>query len=59
MFSVMCGRSVFSRVFAIGERSEIGLYEVPSFGFLFGFGIGVTFASFQIWGIVLVLMDRL
>ena len=45
---VMCGRSVFSRTFAIGERSEIGLYEVPSWGGLFGLGIGIILANFHI-----------
>ena len=29
MLFVMYGSSVFSRVFAITERSEIGLYDVP------------------------------
>ena len=45
------GRMIFSRVLAIGDRSDMGLYEVPMEGSLFGFGIGIIFASFQICGI--------
>ena len=26
---VICGKTISSRVFAMGERSEIGLYDVP------------------------------
>ena len=29
MFVVMCGNSIFSSVLAMGDRSAIGLYEVP------------------------------
>ena len=45
MLFVMYGSSVFSSVFAITERSEIGLYDVHMFMSLFGFGIGMMFAS--------------
>ena len=45
---VMYGNSVFSGVFAITGRSEMGLYEVPMFMSLFGFGIGIIFASFHV-----------
>ena len=45
---VMYGRSVFSSAFAITERSEIGLFDVPMFMSLFGFGFGMMFASFQV-----------
>ena len=45
MLFVMYGSSVFSIGFAITERSEMGLYDVPMFMFLFGFGIGMMFAS--------------
>ena len=45
---MMYGSSVFSSVFAITERSEMGLYAVPMFMSLFGFGIGMMFASFQV-----------
>ena len=46
MLFVMYGSSVFSSVFAITERSEMGLYDVPMFMSLFGFGI--MFASFHV-----------
>ena len=48
MLFVMYGSSVFSSVFAITERSEMGLYDVPMFMSLFGFGIGIMFASFHV-----------
>ena len=44
MFFVMYGSSVFSSVFAITEIIEMGLYDVP----MFGFGIGMIFASFHV-----------
>ena len=47
MLFVMYGSSVLSSVFAITERSEMGLYDVPMFMSLFGFGIGMMFASFH------------
>lgn len=53
------GRIVFSRHLAMGERSDIGLYEVPIFGSLFGFWIGMIFASFHMWGIVFFVSARL
>ena len=37
MLFVMYGSSVFSCVFAITERSDMGLYDVPMFMSLFGF----------------------
>ena len=42
----MGGSSVFSSVFAITERSVMGLYDVPMFMSLFGFGM--IFASFHV-----------
>ena len=48
MSFVMYGSSVFFSVFAITERSEMGLYYVPMFMSLFGFGIGMMFASFHV-----------
>ena len=57
--SVMYGRIVFSRVLAIGERSEIGLYEEPWLESLFGLRIGLILAVFQIWGIAHSLTERL
>ena len=44
----MCGNSVFSTGFAVTERSEIGLYDVPLFMSLFDFRIGMMFASFHV-----------
>ena len=46
MLFVMYGSSVFSSVFAITDRSEMGLYDVPMLLSLFG--IGVMFASFHV-----------
>ena len=46
MLSVMYGSSVFSRLFAITERSEMGLYDEPMFMSQFGFGI--MFACFHV-----------
>ena len=43
MLFVIYGSSVFSSVFAITERSEVGLYDVSMFMSLFGFGIGIIF----------------
>ena len=48
MLFVVYGSSVYSSVFAITERSEMGLYDVPMFMSLFGFGIGLMFASFHV-----------
>ena len=48
MFFVMYRSSVFFSVFAITEKSEIGLYDVPMFMSLFGFGIGMMFGSFHV-----------
>ena len=48
MLFVMYGSSVFSSVVAIAERNEMGLYDVPMFMYLFGFGIGMKFASFHV-----------
>ena len=45
---VMYESSVFSSVFAITERSEMSLYDVPMCMSLFGFGIGIMFASFHV-----------
>ena len=48
MLFVMYESSVFSSVFAITERSEMGMYDVPMIMSLFGFGIGMMFASFHV-----------
>ena len=41
MFAVLKGRRLFSSVFAITERRDIGLYEVPLSMSLLGFGMGM------------------
>ena len=48
MFAVMYRRMIFSMILTMGESSEIGLYEVHRPGSLFGLGIGMIFASFEI-----------
>ena len=48
MLFVMYVSSVFSRGFAITERSEMGLYYVHMFISFFDFGIGMMFASFHV-----------
>lgn len=58
MLFVTYGSMTFSRVLAIGDRRDIGLYEVPMEASLFGFGIGMILASFHICGMVLVLRER-
>ena len=42
------GRRLFSSIFAITERRDMGLYEVPLFVSLLGFGIGTMLASFHV-----------
>ena len=39
----MWGRRLFSSVFAITERRDMGLYEVPLSVSLLGFGIGTYY----------------
>ena len=48
MFAVMKGRRLFYSVFAITERRDMGLYEVPLFVSLLGFGIGTMLANFHV-----------
>ena len=48
MLFVMYESSVFPSVFAINVRSEMGLYDVPMFMSLFGFGIEMMYASFHV-----------
>ena len=52
---VMCGSMSFSSVLAIGERSAMGLYDVPIEVSLCGLGMGMTLASFQVLGMMFVL----
>ena len=53
MGGVMYGRMLFSSVFAITERSDMALYEVPMY--LSWFGMGTILTNFHICGIMLVL----
>ena len=53
MFAVMYGRRFFSSVFAITERRDMGLYEVPLSMSLLGFEMGTMLASFHIICVVL------
>ena len=46
MLFVMYGSSVFSSVLL--SLREVSLYDVPMFMSLFGFGIGMMFASFHV-----------
>ena len=48
MFAVMYGRRLFSSVFAITERRDMGLYDVPLSVSLLGFGIGTMLANFHV-----------
>ena len=48
MFAVIQGRRLFSSVFAITERRDMGLYEVPLSVSLLGFGIGTMLANFHV-----------
>ena len=47
MFCVMYGRITFSSGFAITDRRDIGLYDVPMLMSLLGSGIGMMLASFH------------
>ena len=55
MFAVMYGRRLYSSVFAITERRDMGMYEVPLSMTLLGIGMGTMLASFHMGGILLVL----
>ena len=55
MFAVMQVRRLFSSVFAITERRDMGLYEVPLSMSLLGYGMGTMLANFHMCGILLVL----
>ena len=46
---------LLSSVFAITERRDMGLYEVPLSMTLLGFGMGAMLANFHMCGIMLVL----
>ena len=59
MMSLVFRSSIFSKILAMGDRSDRGLWNVPMDEFLFGLGIGIIFDVFQMRGIVLVLSDVL
>ena len=59
MCCVMSGRSIFSSSLAMGDSSDIGLYDVLSFGTLLGLGMGMILAVFHIAGMMLLLIDML
>ena len=46
---------LFFSVFAITERRDMGLYDVPLSMSLLGFGMGTMLANFHICGIMFVL----
>ena len=46
---VIKGRRLFSSVFAITERRDMGLYGVPLSVSLLGFGMGTMLANFHVW----------
>ena len=45
---LLCKEEDSSPVSAITERRDMGLYEVPLFVSLLGFGIGTMLASFHV-----------
>ena len=47
-FAVMYRRRLFSSVFAITERRDMGMYEVLLSVSLLGFGIGIMLANFHV-----------
>ena len=55
MFAVMLGKRLFSSIFAITERRDMGLYEVPLSTSVLCFGMGTMLANFHMCGIMLVL----
>ena len=55
VFAVMYGRRLFSNVFAITERRDMGPYEVPLSVSLLGLGIGTMLANFHVLGIMFLL----
>jgi len=54
MLSVMYGSRHFSRTLAKTARSDMGLCELPWLVSLFGLGMGMMFASFQVCGMMLL-----
>ena len=54
MLVVMYGRRLFSSVFPITEKMDMGLYEVPLSIYLLGFWMGTMLANFHMCGIMLL-----
>ena len=52
---LLCKEEGSSPVFAITERRDMGLYEVPLSMSLLGFGMGTMLANSHVCGIMLVL----
>ena len=52
---LLCNEEGSSPVFAITERRDMGLYDVPLSMSLLGFGMGTMLANFHMCGIMLVL----
>ena len=59
MFCVIYGRITFSSVFAITDRKDIGLYDVPMLMSLLGLATGMMLANFHTCGILLSLSAAL
>ena len=49
---MLCKVESPSRVSAMTDRRDIGLYDVPMLMSLLGLGIGMILANFQTWGIL-------
>ena len=56
MFCVIYGRITFSSVFAITDRRDIGLHDVPMLMPLLGLGTGMMLANFHTCSIHLVVV---
>ena len=52
---LFCREEGSSPVSAITERRDMGLYDVPLFVSLMGYGIGTMLVNFHMCGIILVL----
>ena len=52
---LMTALYVSMSVFALTEKRDMGLYEVPMSMYLLGFGMGTMLANFHMCGIMLVL----
>ena len=58
MLLVMCSRMIFSSVSAMGESSDMGLYDAPRVVSLPGLEIGIILAIFHVCGILFVRRDQ-